>query len=112
MSLFSRGFAINRDVSLGEAPSKYTETLMNGSWTLGDAAIDISCLAYDPAMMTIKAIINVVFAFDKAKSIIRVIVYLLRLFDYLQQILALEQLFQDFLEYRLSKDLIQNLQEL
>ena len=85
---------------------------MNGSWTFGDAAIDISCLAYDPAMITIKAIINVVFAFDKAKSTIRVIVCLLRLFDYLQQILALEQLFQDFLEYRLSKDLIQNLQEL
>ena len=85
---------------------------MNGSCTLGDAAIDISCLAYDPAIITMKAIINVVFAFDKAKSIIRVIVYLLRLFDYLQQILVLEQLTQDFLEYQLSKGLTQNLQEL
>ena len=85
---------------------------MNGSWTLGDAAIDISCLAYDPAIITMKAIINVVFAFDKAKSIIRVIVYLLKLFDCLQQILAPEQLTQDFLEYPLSKGLIQNLQEL
>ena len=69
---------------------------MNGSWTLGDAAIDISCLAYDPAIITMKAIINVVFAFDKAKSIIRVIVYWLRLFDYLQQNPGLEQLIQDF----------------
>jgi hypothetical protein len=40
---------------------------------LGEAAIDISCLAYDPAMMIINAIIKVVFAFDKAKSIIFVI---------------------------------------
>ena len=85
---------------------------MNGSWTLGDAAIDISCLAYDQAIITMKAIINVVFAFDKAKSIISVIVCLLRLFDYLQQIPGLEQLTQGFVEYRLSKGLIQNLPEL
>ncbi len=73
LSLFSSGLAISLEVSLGEAPSKKTDTVMNGSCTFGDAAIGISCLAYDPAMITIKAIKSVVLAFFKAKSIIRII---------------------------------------
>ena len=44
-NLFSRGLAINLDVSLGEAPSRNTDTVINGNWTFGDAAIGISCLA-------------------------------------------------------------------
>ena len=31
LSLFSNGFAINLDASFGEAPSRKTETLTNGS---------------------------------------------------------------------------------
>ena len=49
---------------------------------------------------------------DKAKSTMLVIIYLLRLFDYLQQNLDRAQLIQDFLVYQLSKGPIQNLQEL
>ena len=46
---------------------------MKGSCTFGDAAIGISCLAYEPAIITIKAINKVVLAFFKAKSIMPVI---------------------------------------
>ena len=72
-NLFSRGLAINLDVSLGDAPSRKTDTVINGSCTLGEAAIGISCLAYDPAIITINAINKVVFAFLIAKSIILII---------------------------------------
>ena len=44
-SLFSSGLAINLEVSLGEAPSKKTDTVIKGSCTFGDAAIGIYCLA-------------------------------------------------------------------
>ena len=70
---FEVGFDINLEVSLGEAPSKKTDTVMKGSCTFGDAAIGISCLAYEPAIITIKAINKVVLAFFKAKSIMPVI---------------------------------------
>ena len=69
-NLFSKGLAINLEVSPGEAPSRNTDTEINGSCTFGDAAIGISCLAYEPAMMTMKAINKVVLAFFIAKSII------------------------------------------
>ena len=72
-NLFSKGLAINLEVSPGEAPSRNTDTEINGSCTFGDAAIGISCLAYEPAMITMKAINKVVLAFFIAKSIICII---------------------------------------
>ena len=44
-NLFSIGLAISLDVSLGDAPSRNTDTVMKGSCTFGEAAIGISCLA-------------------------------------------------------------------
>ena len=38
-NLFSKGLAINLEVSPGEAPSRNTDTEINGSCTFGDAAI-------------------------------------------------------------------------
>ena len=73
LKLFSRGLAINREPSSGDAPSRKTETLIKGSCILGLDETCISCLAYDSARRTSTAITIVVFAFERAKSMILVI---------------------------------------
>ena len=72
LDIVSKGLAINREASSGEAPSRKTETLTRGSEIFGSEATVIVDLAYAPAIIITTANARVVLALDKAKSTIPV----------------------------------------